>query len=77
MEGQNDLTHSEKVLRVLEGPRLREFFSGLFDTPARSFDYKWLRAMHKGGFTGAHVDNVYMNRGSQVCRMWMIPITPN
>ena len=29
------------------------------------------RAMYNEGFTGAHVDNVYMSRGSsEVCTIW-------
>lgn len=29
------------------------------------------RAIHKGGFTGAHVDNVYMSRGTnQLLTCW-------
>ena len=30
----------------------------------RSFDFKWLRAMPEGSFTGAHFDRVYMGRGT-------------
>ncbi len=42
---------------------------GLFETingePVVGFDFKWLRAVGAGDFTGVHVDRVYMGRGSQ------------
>jgi hypothetical protein len=71
LEGRNSLTHSPEVLNVLEGLRAKGFFKILFGEEVRSFDYKWLRVMHQGGFTGAHVDHVYMNRGTdQLLTMW-------
>jgi hypothetical protein len=39
-------------------------FERLFGEPARTFDYKWLRAVEPGQATGAHYDFVYMGRGS-------------
>lgn len=65
MEGRNDITHSQEVSRVLEGPRPKAFFKELFGTDSITFDYKWLRGIHRRGFTGAHVDNVYMGRGTK------------
>ena len=44
--------------------RPHEFFSSLLGEPCTTFDYKWLRAMYTGGFTGAHTDSVYMSRGT-------------
>ncbi|XP_052808816.1 uncharacterized protein LOC128237376 isoform X1 [Mya arenaria] len=71
MEGKNDVTHSEPIIKVLEGPRPFKFFNDLFGEQTRSFDYKWLRAVHRQAFTGAHVDNVYMARGtSRLLTMW-------
>lgn len=71
MEGKNDITHSEAVARVIEGPRPFAFFSKLFGETAKTFDYKWLRAVHRQAFTGAHVDNVYMARGTdRLLTMW-------
>lgn len=65
------MTHSEEVGKVLEGPRPKAFFETLFGEPCLTFDFKWLRAMHTGGFTGAHVDNVYMSRGTdKLLTMW-------
>ncbi|OWF45861.1 uncharacterized protein LOC110456468 [Mizuhopecten yessoensis] len=65
MEGKNDITHAKEVIRVLEGPRPKKFFNELFGSDCATFDYKWLRGIHRRAFTGAHVDNVYMGRGSQ------------
>jgi len=65
MKGRREITHHPAVQPILEGPRLMALFAELFDGPARSFDYKWLRATPPGEFTGVHVDAVYMGRGSQ------------
>ncbi|XP_071950965.1 uncharacterized protein [Antedon mediterranea] len=71
MEGANNLTQCEAVKRVIEGRRAVDFFRTLFQEEPRTFDYKWLRAMYSEGFTGAHVDNVYMGRGTnQLLTMW-------
>ena len=35
---------------------------------ARTFDFKWLRGVPTGKFTGAHVDRVYMGRGTEVSK---------
>ncbi|XP_078698534.1 1-deoxypentalenic acid 11-beta-hydroxylase-like isoform X1 [Branchiostoma floridae x Branchiostoma belcheri] len=71
MEGKNSITHSDAVLKVIEGPRPRAFFRTLLGTEPQTFDYKWLRAMYNEGFSGAHVDWVYMSRGTdQLFTMW-------
>ena len=71
MEGKNDLTHSEAVQAIVEGPRPFDFFRTLFGREVKTLDYKWLRAVHHEAFTGAHVDNVYMSRGSKdLLTMW-------
>lgn len=72
MEGRNAITHHPSVLRVIESEEVRGMFRVLFGEEARTFDYKWLRAMHRTGFTGAHVDNVYMSRGTpQLHTVWV------
>ena len=38
----------------------------LCSVQVRTFDFKWLRGVHREAFTGAHVDNVYMGRGTKV-----------
>ncbi|XP_064628941.1 1-deoxypentalenic acid 11-beta-hydroxylase-like [Lineus longissimus] len=71
LEGVKEITHNENVLKVIEGQRAFQFFGTLFGTPVRTFDFKWLRAIYREAFTGAHVDNVYMCRGTdQLCTMW-------
>lgn len=58
---------------VCEGPALRkvthagrmvQLFESLLGEPVRPFDFLWLRATPPGRATGAHVDNVFMSRGS-------------
>jgi hypothetical protein len=62
--GNPEITHHPDVLAVIEGAPVFEFFAAYFGERAITFDYKWLRDVGHGGFTGAHVDNVYMGRGS-------------
>lgn len=75
MEGRNALTHSPELLAVVEGPELAGLAAGVLGAPvggAVSFDFKWLRAGWAGFYTGAHVDRVYMGRGSQrVLTAWV------
>jgi len=49
---------------LVRSPRLLRFFSELFATPAMTYDFQWLRLVGTGDHTGAHLDNVYMGRGS-------------
>ncbi|XP_050409654.2 uncharacterized protein LOC126824466 [Patella vulgata] len=72
MEGKNVISHADPVRKVLEGPKPFKFFKNYFGgREVRTFDFKWLRAVHTEGFTGAHVDNVYMGRGSkELLTMW-------
>ena len=78
---------SPEVRAVLEGERPKNFFRDLLQAEVKTFDFKWLRGVHRSnwcqtlqvflslsalsmttllreGFTGAHVDNVYMGRGT-------------
>ncbi|MEX0777403.1 MAG: phytanoyl-CoA dioxygenase family protein [Phycisphaeraceae bacterium] len=69
-----EITHHPDVLAVLESPRLFEFYQGLFGAPARTFNYKWLRAVGNAKHTPAHMDVIYVGRGThQRCTCW-IPI---
>ena len=71
MEGSNDITNNQDVKEVIQGDRPRRFFEHLLDGEVITFDYKWLRGVHKEAFTGVHVDNVYMSRGtSDLFTMW-------
>lgn len=63
--GGHEATRLPAFLQVVEGRPVMEFFHRLFGEPAMTFDYKWMRLVGHGDFTGAHMDNVYMGRGSQ------------
>lgn len=66
---------------VCEGPRLRAVSHGarlgtiagaLLGTPAKPFDFLWLRTMLAGRASPLHFDHVYMNRGSaDVLTAWI------
>jgi hypothetical protein len=64
MEGKNAITDSPEVSGVISGEHLASFFEGLLGDRPLTFEYKWLRAVGRKGFTGAHCDRVYMSRGS-------------
>jgi hypothetical protein len=56
---------------LVEGPRVMRFFDELLGGPAMTYDYKWPRAIPRGGNTGAHYDIVYMGRGTpNVYTVW-------
>jgi len=58
-------------LDVVNAPELMDFFSRFLNGPALTYDYKWLRAIDSGGFTGVHYDVVYMGRGTkQLYTLW-------
>lgn len=79
MKGRREITHHVVVQPILEGPRVVSLFENLFAEPARTFDYKWLRATPPGEFTGVHADSVYMGRGSQRLLSCWVPfgeVTP-
>jgi hypothetical protein len=73
------LLHSPNLLSVLEGDELHRFFSSLFGEAATTFDHKWFRCIGPGGFSGFHMDNVYMGRGSSRLHTVWVPwceVTP-
>jgi hypothetical protein len=63
--GDKAMTHSPEFLAVVEAAELMQFFSDFLGAPALTFNYKWLRAVGAGEFTGAHYDVVYMGRGTK------------
>ena len=78
MEGRNDVTHAPELLEVFEGDAIRALFRGIFDVESvRPFDFKWLRGMPRDGFTGAHVDSVYMGRGTDKLMTCWVPFGVN
>jgi hypothetical protein len=62
--GRRGITHEPAVRAVLESKEMFDFFKGFLGKPPLTFDYKWLRCVRKPDFTGAHIDIVYMGRGS-------------
>ena len=74
MEGRNPITQHPDVTNVFESDNLYKLFGNIFGEPPLTFGYKWLRGMHSQGFTGAHMDTVYMSKGSQKLLTCWIPI---
>ena len=59
------------LLNVLNGAHMMRFFDEFLGEPSITYHYKWLRAVGKGDFTGAHYDIVYMGRGTHnVYTVW-------
>ena len=73
MMGRKELTHTPELLAVLEAPELFGFFRDRFGETARTFDYKWMRAVGNDSYTGCHYDVVYMGLGSQRLHTVWIP----
>lgn len=62
--GDRRLVGAPAFQALVRAPRLVRFFSALFAEPATTYDYQWLRLVGTGEATGAHVDAVYMGRGT-------------
>lgn len=63
--GAKAVTHTPEFLSVVEGREVMDFFAEFLEAPVLTYDYKWLRAVQPGSFTGAHYDVVYMGRGTK------------
>ncbi|MEX0886705.1 MAG: phytanoyl-CoA dioxygenase family protein [Phycisphaeraceae bacterium] len=74
MMGRKGIAHHPDVLAALEAPELVAFWEAYFGEPALTFDYKWLRAVGREQFTGAHMDVVYMGQGSPRLHTTWIPL---
>ena len=71
MGGNKAVTHQPDFLNLVESREIMDFCEGFFDAPVITYDYKWLRVVEPGGFTGAHYDVVYMGRGThQLVTCW-------
>lgn len=69
--GENRLTACPAFKGVVESDRIRRFMTTIYGGEALTFDFKWMRVVGPGDFTGAHYDVVYMGRGSQgVLTVW-------
>mgnify|MGYP000369977411 CR=1 FL=1 len=69
--GENRLTQCPAFNQVVESDRIRRFMEGIYGAEALTFNFKWMRVVGPGDFTGAHYDVVYMGRGSMgVLTVW-------
>ncbi len=59
--------------RVVEGPEIFGLFETLLGGPVLTYEEKWLRVSRPACFTGAHLDIVYMGRGTQELYTCWIP----
>jgi hypothetical protein len=73
--GSKSLTRNQTFLDLVESPRLMSFFAQFLRSDVLTFDYKWLRVIGPGDFTGAHYDIVYMGRGTHNLYTCWTPIT--
>ena len=62
--GKSGVAQSPEVLAVIESTKLLDFYSEYFGTKSMTYDYKWMRAVKAPGYTGSHMDIVYMGRGT-------------
>lgn len=63
------------VARVVESPRLFELFRALLDEPnIGTLNFKWLRAVANGEFTGVHIDRVFVGQQTERILTAWIPI---
>jgi hypothetical protein len=73
--GSKAMTRNRTFLDLVESPRIMEFFAQFLRSDVLTFDYKWLRVIAPGDFTGAHYDVVYMGRGTHNLYTCWTPIT--
>jgi hypothetical protein len=73
--GSKALTRDPVFLNLVESPEIMGFFAEFLQGDVLTFDYKWLRVVGPGDFTGAHYDIVYMGRGTQNLYTCWTPIT--
>ncbi|REE88703.1 phytanoyl-CoA dioxygenase PhyH [Paenibacillus taihuensis] len=55
----------QELLDVVNSESTMRFFDRFLGGPSLTYDYKWIRAVGTGDFTGAHYDIVYMGRGTK------------
>ena len=73
--GKKEITHHPDFINILEHPNSFNFFKQLFSEPCKTYDYKWVRTVGSNSYGAeAHMDVVYMGRGSKnLLTMW-IPV---
>jgi Phytanoyl-CoA dioxygenase (PhyH) len=62
--GANALTAAPAFQALVNSPTVMGFFERFLGGPSRTYEYKWLRIVGPGSYTGAHYDVVYMGRGT-------------
>jgi len=65
LKGVENLVQHRDIMAVVENGGIEEVMKTILQQATRSFDYKWLRAVSGGEFTGCHTDSVYVGGGSQ------------
>lgn len=73
--GNKAVTHQPAFLNLVESPEIMNFCEHYYDAPVITYDYKWLRVIGPGGFSGAHYDIVYMGRGTKNLMTVWTPIS--
>jgi len=68
------ITKTPEIKTVLENERIFNFCENFYNRPAKTLQYKWLRGLPQGAYTGVHHDRVYLGRGSQNMITFWIPI---
>eukprot|EP00931_Biecheleriopsis_adriatica_P113829 TRINITY_DN8905_c0_g1_i2.p1 TRINITY_DN8905_c0_g1~~TRINITY_DN8905_c0_g1_i2.p1 ORF type:complete len:399 (-),score=23.80 TRINITY_DN8905_c0_g1_i2:409-1605(-) len=68
---EDNPTSPRRFLNRLDPPKATH---GSDANAVRTFDYKWLRAVGPGSCTGAHMDAVYMSRGTDNLLTCWIPL---
>jgi ectoine hydroxylase-related dioxygenase (phytanoyl-CoA dioxygenase family) len=69
--GSREVTRTPFFLNLVEAPEVMGFFARFFEADVLTYDYKWLRVVGPGRYTGAHYDIVYMGRGTRnVYTVW-------
>jgi ectoine hydroxylase-related dioxygenase (phytanoyl-CoA dioxygenase family) len=70
------VSEGEALRAVINGARITNIMSQLFQEPADHFTFAWLRAMAAGRASPLHIDHPYMNRGSQRLLTCWSPLCP-
>jgi hypothetical protein len=73
--GNKEVTRNQTFLNLVESPQIMGFFAHFLQGDVLTFDYKWMRVIGPGDFTGAHYDIVYMGRGTHNLYTCWTPIT--
>ena len=73
--GSKQLTRAPEFLNLVESHGIMDYFAHFLRSDVLTFDYKWLRVVAPGDFTGAHYDVVYMGRGTHNLYTCWTPIT--